>query len=165
MTTNFYFVSTAEGANAAAADYHSHGHPVSDFIGKRSAAGPYCWRCKRTLHRGGEESVHKGRGADLFYTACPSCGDEMPKLGVREPGNGIGVELGFAPPRQSRLSIGVRPVSSFTFHLPKALVEDRVARGESVIDEYGRTQSGPQFLEMVDFNCPILFFSPEDNWS
>ena len=44
-------------------------------IGKRSAAGTYCWDCRLTLCKGGEKAVHMStHGAHGFYDACPKCG-------------------------------------------------------------------------------------------
>jgi hypothetical protein len=48
-------------------------------IGKRSAAGVYCERCKQTLCKDGPQGIHKGQSA--WHKACPSCdtpSDELP---------------------------------------------------------------------------------------
>jgi len=124
-------------------------------IGKRSAAGLYCWDCRVTLCRGGEACIHWGDG---FYGACPGCGATP----VAEDGLRAGpaaVELGFAKPLGDKPS-GVRGCSSFTW----ATEPDKVraaceAHTEDVIveNEYGDTMTGAEFLRMLDANCPVQF--------
>ena len=43
-------------------------------IGKRSAAGWYCWDCRQTLCKG---RVHYGDG---YFDRCPICGKGLLKL-------------------------------------------------------------------------------------
>ncbi|MGH9095132.1 MAG: hypothetical protein ACRDXE_08220 [Acidimicrobiales bacterium] len=63
MGTNFYVAETSRGAGD-----ESDGH-----IGKRVAAGPYCWDCRRTFCPGGDAAVHDG-GSWPWPKTCPGCG-------------------------------------------------------------------------------------------
>lgn len=125
-------------------------------IGKRSAAGLFCWDCDRTLCPGGKAGIHMG-GNHPWPDACPQCGAKNNPEGVAAgPG---ALELGFAPPRDERPK-GVRGTSSFSW----AQNPDTVRRAceahmdESVvIDEYGRALTGREFLLMLRANCGVEF--------
>jgi hypothetical protein len=41
-------------------------------IGKRSAAGLYCFDCEVTLCKNGEDAIHQGSSG--WYNTCPKCG-------------------------------------------------------------------------------------------
>src|SRR5690349_15793039 len=79
--TNFYWI-------AAVPDDDEEDSPVY-HIGKRSAAGWYCYDCQVTLTVGGNSMVHMG-GA--VYDACPRCGKSKQQQGY----NSAMIELGFA---------------------------------------------------------------------
>ena len=124
-------------------------------IGKRSAAGMFCWSCNRTLCIGGPDAVHEGHSG--WHDACPSCGARPVKEGLKS--GPAAVELGFAEPR-AEAPTDVRGASSFTW----AQEPDDVLRTlrswpdtEIVIDEYGRKMTGAEFTKMLDSNCPIRF--------
>jgi hypothetical protein len=91
MGTNFYI------ARAKVKDHFTDEERIGQkHIGKRSAAGWYCWDCKVTLCARGEEFVHNGvrnmAEADRiraafpkhkiddrgWLLACPKCGKERP---------------------------------------------------------------------------------------
>jgi hypothetical protein len=151
------------------------GHKVSvglDFdnmdpnfhIGKRSAAGLYCWDCEVTLCPGGESQVHMGRGDEPWPDVCPRCGETHVKEWLTA--GAAAVELGFAEPRPGRPS-GVRGCSSFSW----AQDPDKVRAicgehldDEIIADEYGRKMTGRAFLDMVEANCPIQFTRSVGKW-
>ncbi len=41
------------------------------YIGKRSAAGKFCYKCRMTLHRGGPDMIHTVTGQ--WAAACMKC--------------------------------------------------------------------------------------------
>ena len=97
MGTNFYFRGHRDDDNP---EFH---------IGKRSAAGLYCWDCRITLCREGESKVHK---RPTWYNSCPSCG-QMPVKESLEV-SAVGRELGFNK-SQPRFKVGVKGCSSFSW--------------------------------------------------
>jgi len=98
MGTNFYI---RGHRNDDSPDYH---------IGKRSAAGPYCWDCKLTLCKSGETAIHFEKSK--WHDACPKCG----KLHMDEPMDHStgGRELGFNKSAPSPKT-GVASCSSFSW--------------------------------------------------
>lgn len=158
MGTNFYWIDSTfknededDELDVFEDEYRRH-------IGKRSAAGLYCWDCKVTLCPGGEERIHYGDGTAHWHKTCPKCGAPpvQEKLGDPEP---ISVELGFARPKEERPE-GVRGAASFSWAQDPAKVRMRCeTAGDDVIieDEYGRKMSGLEFLRMLQANCPIEF--------
>lgn len=60
-------------------------------IGKSSGAGPYCFKCKKTLCKQGEFFIH--HGTTEWYSECPVCGEKVPEIkwdkdgNIVEPGN------------------------------------------------------------------------------
>ena len=112
-------------------------------IGKRSAAGKYCWDCRMTLCKG---RVHSG--AD-WYDACPQC-DAGPVKETIEASS-AGRELGFNKSVPMAKS-GVASCSSFSW-----AVEPPYLEGVSLIrDEYGRQFTREEFLQVLE-ECPIQF--------
>lgn len=129
MGTNFY------------RDSEHDGH-----IGKRSAAGPYCWDCRLTLCKDGETGVHNS--SSRWYAACPRCG-QKPRT---EPlvTSAVGRELGFnngEPGPQS----GVAGCSSFTWAVDPSTFDLTLP----VEDEYGRVY--PNMRALLS-ECPIWFY-------
>lgn len=142
MGTNFYWL-------------HGDGEPKSyeRHIGKRSGAGMYCWDCDVPLVEGGVVRVHDHRAPSL--KACPKCGAAAPTESIRD--SAAGVELGFAAAPTER-KCGVASCSSFTWAVMPATVRARARKSHAVVeDEYGRTMSVVEFLQMVEANCPIEF--------
>jgi len=127
-------------------------------IGKRSAAGMYCWDCGATLCVGGEREIHTAGPRSKFNDCCLVCGNEPVKVNGLKEGPAA-VELGFAKPNVKR-STGVRGCSSFSWAQPPKLflrfAKERVAE-HIVRDEYGRKYTGREFLIMLDANCPVQF--------
>jgi hypothetical protein len=129
-------------------EYYAH-------IGKRSAAGLYCWDCERTLCRGGESQIHTGKSD--FAEVCHICGGSAEATRLSEEGNPAGVELGFAKTNSTKPA-GVRGACSFSWAQSpsgvKAALNERLAVA-CVQDEYGRSFTGMEFLAMLENQCPI----------
>jgi hypothetical protein len=126
-------------------------------IGKRSAAGPYCYDCGTTLCNYGTDFVHASEGS--FLPACPFCGTPF----ERGKASAVAVELGFNQfadvPRT-----GVATASSFRWRMMRhlAVIRDIAATHPDrvcVVDEYDRTYTASAFLDMV-MECPIWNQSP-----
>lgn len=125
-------------------------------IGKRSAAGPYCWDCDVTLCRAGTRGVHHHDSE--WNDACPRCRKRyQPKDTIKE-GAGA-VELGFAKPETERPT-GVRSCSSFGWAQPPdsfRVFADEHADERVVVNEYGDVMTAREFTAMLHYNCPISF--------
>lgn len=147
MGTNFYWrlnpltllTSRVESPLPESDDLESH-------IGKRSAAGPYCWNCGTTLCMAGTDSVHHTGRQQEWLTECPSCHAKP-----MSPN-----EIGSSP---------VRSCCSFTWTLgkhEKTLRAISLANIQSkcVADEYGEQCSANEMLAITD-GCPIQFQCPE----
>ena len=121
-------------------------------IGKRSAAGLYCWDCKKTLCEGGEEKIHTG--LTPFLTCCPVCGKNRPDpaafiaLLTKKPNN-----------TRNRFKVGITPCASFTYAMDKDLLDKKVkkeARKKVVVDDCGQKYTYKQFMALLK-ECPIIF--------
>ena len=147
MGTNFYWarkvMCNEDGDAVTSNDPDADAH-----IGKRSAAGAYCWDCGVTLCKG---KVHF---EDAFHDTCPGCGKGRTKETLRE--SAAGLELGFAEPRKEKPA-GVRSASSFSYAQAPELVTARLVRGWHVEDEYGRRLTAAEFRAQVLDQCPITF--------
>jgi hypothetical protein len=142
MGTNFYwkkFLSKKEG----------------EHIGKRSAAGLFCWNCGITLCKDGVPGIHRGKSA--WYESCPNCGKKH-EPEDRPIAKAASIELGFSKARDKR-PVGVHSCSSFTWGQSPYSVISRIRRNPflRVMDEYERSYSGRSFLKMIKNNCPISF--------
>lgn len=116
-------------------------------IGKRSAAGLYCWDCGQTLCKGGTRHIHGGHSQ--WYAACPSCG--------KAPSgdhNAAYMELGFQKAADTKPT-GVSTCSSFSW----AIKPGELSKYRAVWDEYGRRMTRRQFEKMLAANCPIIYTS------
>lgn len=115
-------------------------------IGKRSAAGKYCWDCKTTLCKKGEAFVHYNAE---WYDSCPICGKPyIPPENLFD--TAIGQELGFSTIKGKQ--VGVKTCSSFTW----AVLPERVKRYKGIKDEYGRVLTLEEFKEMLEL-CPLQY--------
>jgi hypothetical protein len=129
-------------------------------IGKRSAAGLYCWDCKITLCKDGKTSIHQSKGKYVlssnfpgiykdpdWYEKCPICG----KLPDINKANAAFKELGFSKVKGKQT--GVSSCCSFTW-----AIESLELKGKrKVKDEYNRIYTMKEFWEELDF-CPIQFY-------
>ncbi len=136
MGTNFYLM--------------GKGKQEGPHIGKRSAAGAYCWDCDITLCKDGNEAIHSEHSS--FYDKCPLCGKKYKNEGWKSTG---GRELGFnkTPPKRKT---GVASCSSFNWAMaPTKLL---LKPPKQVLDEYGRVYSWKQFQKVLE-ECPVHFYS------
>jgi len=131
MGTNFY----VKG--------HRHNDDPKYHIGKRSAAGLYCWDCGATLCVGGESRVHYG---GPLYDKCPICGKARIEESLEQ--SSAGRELGFNKSKP-RKKTGVSSCSSFTW------ARD-IGKIQKIVDEYGTVYTRAEFEAML-LECPIQF--------
>jgi len=132
-------------------------------IGKRSAAGLYCWDCGVPLNREGESGVHKSHADNcthkgllsnyccLSLKKCPKCGNKPKKEDFSN--SAVGRELGFNKEPFAKKT-GVASCSSFSW----AMRPTRAKKLLFVKDEYGRKYSGKTFIEEILAECPIQFY-------
>jgi len=142
MGTNFYWIKDSEDPM----DPRVH-------IGKRSAAGLYCWDCGVTLCKEGVSAIHSSDSN--WYEKCPKCGKEPEKEGW---GNAVGRELGFAK-NSPKKKTGVKSCSSFTWAQKIETIQKRIQDNltkKVIKDEYDRTYTGKEFLKILE-ECPIQF--------
>jgi len=117
-------------------------------IGKRSAAGMYCWGCKKTLCREGEKRVHDD---SKWFDCCPLCG-KKPEIETLEQSS-AGRELGFNKSKPTTKT-GVKSCSSFTWAIdPKKFMKSKI---KWVKDEYRRKITKQDFIKILD-ECPVQF--------
>ena len=122
-------------------NYKSH-------IGKRSAAGYYCWDCKMTLKVGGEERVHYDGD---WHDECPKCGASKDEETLDN--SSAGRELGFNKENTSEHS-GVRTVSSFNWAIDPDTLDDVL--NEKTYNEYGDEFTKEEFKALIS-DCPIHY--------
>ena len=123
-------------------------------IGKRSAAGLYCWDCGLTLCVQGAKGVHTGRSS--WHSCCPKCGKTQEDEGWE---GAAGRELGFAEAKP-RAKTGVKTCCSFTWAIDPKLIEGKtstLANYKPVVDEYGDEYSWEEFSQVLA-ECPIRYF-------
>jgi hypothetical protein len=137
----------------------------SFHIGKRSAAGWYCWNCGITLCKGGEEQIHYGKGMeDGWWQSCPECDQEREQESTSE--SSVGRELGFNKSDPCRKT-GVKSCSSFSWAMKPNKLTDlieymfdalKVSPDTTVIlDEYGNEFTWERFKEVLS-ECPVQFY-------
>lgn len=138
MGTNFYLMG------------HSGDDSPKYHIGKRSAAGKYCWDCGITLCKDGNEKIHSGRSE--WHEVCPKCG--KPEIDESLGNSSAGIELGFN--KNNLIHNGVRSVCSFSWAQdPINILGNSYALIE---DEYGHRYSNSQFRDMLVNMCPIQYY-------
>lgn len=148
MGTNFYLKTLLDAGILDRDDPQVH-------IGKRSAAGLYCWDCGVTLCQSGISGIH--RAGQRWLDRCPRCGQSPDAETMAN--SAVGLELGFARLKAKRPH-GVRSCSSFSWAQdPIAIRKLCFTLGDEpvVVDEYGRVYTGDQFLLMLMANCPLQF--------
>ena len=153
MGTNFFWLVKQTNVATNACEIYKCEDP-GIHIGKRSAAGYYCWDCNNSLAKQASEVPD----SESHYT-CPYCGSKSIK---EDLGNSaVGIELGFAKPVIERKK-GVASCSSFSWAQAKTKIISIIActpiDSETIVDEYARCYTGRDFLVMVEANCPIQYF-------
>jgi len=132
-------------------------------IGKRSAAGLYCWDCGITLHRGGNKRIHYGCehiGLTMcdcqWNKVCPRCGKRLVKETFEN--GAAGRELGFNKSVPKKKT-GVASCSSFNWAIPEVelikICKRKIIR-KSIINEYGDIFSLKGFQNILK-ECPIQY--------
>ena len=143
MGTNFYLANRPKQMDHMDTRYH---------IGKRSAAGMYCWDCEVSLCVGGKHNVHQG--FDNWHKACPRCGKEPTKEKVTQ--SSAGRELGFNKNKPKKKK-GVASCSSFTWAMDPVKAMLIAGKRGGFVDEYGRNYSIDELTKVLD-ECPIRFY-------
>lgn len=137
MGTNFYFVDIDE--------------TIKEHIGKRSAAGLFCWNCGISLNFDGNNNVH--RGGNNWLKECPICGKQITveKL-INSTG---GRELGFNKVKPQRKR-NVASCSSFTWAMsPGHFANLKTKQDLHIQDEYGTKIND---FGVILSECPIMFW-------
>ena len=154
-------------------NYYIRGHRHQSMdpevhIGKKSAAGYWCWNCNLTLCKGGSAGVHLD--ADGWYEACPKC-EKKPKKESLEKSS-AGRELGFNKGPYKRKT-GVASCSSFTWAIdPKKFFEQKIEieyegkctccgqvlpdSSKVIENEYGDLFTLEEFKQILQ-ECPIQY--------
>lgn len=142
MGTNFYLYGHRE----------DHDNSPDVHIGKRSAAGAYCWDCCRTLCEDGEGAIHSGRSG--WRTTCPECGQACQEEAMST--SSAGRELGFNKSVPA-IKTGVSSCASFSWAMPihRFMHYASVKEGPVAEDEYGEVYTLQQFLAVLS-ECPIV---------
>jgi hypothetical protein len=156
MGTNFFWIVDGRLSLPTGDEVPIDRDDPSIHLGKRSAAGRYCWDDNVTLAVGGLGAVHSGRG---MLDACPVCGKPFVVRGAPFRKGPAAVELGFAEPETVRPT-GVGAAASFSWAqdpIKAKAVLERNRDTEVVEDEYGRRYTGGAFLTMLEANCPMEF--------
>jgi len=112
---------------------------LGKHIGKRSAAGWYCWNCRVTLCKGGDKDIHMTDPSKDWYESCPKCGALIHRGSMFSATN------------------PVRPCSSFTWAISPDNVRSYLL-SEIVRDEYNRAFTLNEFLKDIDDTCPIQYY-------
>lgn len=118
-------------------------------IGKRSAAGLFCWDCNKTLCDD-EKDIHKSSSS--WAEKCPYCGKSPIKEGLKN--SAVGVELGFSNAISGKKT-GVSSCSSFSWAIkPDEFV---TMKGIRIFDEYGKEYTRKEFKQVL-LSCPIKYY-------
>ena len=130
-------------------------------IGKRSAAGMYCWDCGVPLNKEGKKGVHKSHADNcnhkglvvcdcLVLKECPKCSKKIEKEKFKN--SSVARELGFGKNNYSKKE-GVKSCSSFSWAMSPKLIEKYLF----VKDESGEIYSRSTFQNEILAECPIQF--------
>lgn len=169
MGTNFYWKNPEKTTGQSTQDEEDSS---LTHIGKRSAAGNYCFGCGITLihndvvigfdgsiGNGRNKLVHSGQAGQS--DTCPQCGAGKARETLES--SAAGLELGFQerPPVPEEQQ-GVRTCTSFGWAqdpgwVLKKLFELQDDNGTVVIDEYDREYTAREFLHGVLVACPLWF--------
>jgi len=146
MGTNFYLTCEPMGTIGGDFDETDHDSPQC-HIGRRSAAGRYCWDCGISLVTRHTSEVHSARER-VVLDECPNC-CKGAKGTESIPASGA-VELGFAKSADNPRS-GVGSCASFTWTMLRHKVRlqalaDAGDERKVVADEYGREFTAAEFL-------------------
>lgn len=166
MGTNFYLKLKSNDKDKREERFARH-------IGKRSAAGYYCFDCEVSLCKEGSDFVHwtkipchmqlkeLGFKEVEWFDKCPICGQSPEKDKIDE--GSVGIELGFNKNITEKKK-GVKSCSSFSwgilpydFHQHFKTKASR--KRKLIVDEYGLEFTYYEFNNMLNSICPIQSFS------
>jgi predicted nucleic acid-binding Zn ribbon protein len=116
-------------------------------LGKRSAAGFYCFECEITLCKDGRDKVHNN---SAWHEQCPVCGAKPEKEDFGS--SSVGRELGFNKNKQKKTN--VRSCASFRWAIEPAMIKTITG---TIRNEYGDKFTEKQFKAVVN-DCPIQYF-------
>jgi len=158
-------------------NYYIRGHSNDDspdwHLGKRSAAGMYCFDCGVTLCKKGEDQIHytpPGDRGEWWHEQYPKCGKEPVNESLQE--STAGKELGFNDEPQK--TTGVRSCSSWSWAMSQDRLKYLMENTEEidncpccgrqwqdypnklVQDEYGRLFTFHEFQQLIA-DCPVKF--------
>jgi hypothetical protein len=147
-------------------NYYFRGSPrYAQHIGKRSAAGWFCWDCNISLCKHGNNGVHKGKFTTEkgdWYTACPKCGLKIPKEDITK--SSAGRELGFNKSKPKHKT-GVASCASFSWAITESEFKQTCSQlsfiqmpNLIIQDEYGEFFTEKSFQAVLS-ECPIQFFN------
>ena len=138
MGTNFYFVSE---------------NGLERHIGKRSAAGMFCWDCGLSLCAAGHAEIHHSEAR--WLKECPVCGKATKQEELEN--STAGRELGFNHEYPKRKK-GIASCCSFTWAIsPGHFAGLKIAPNLHIEDEYEREYTLEEFSATLS-ECPIMFF-------
>ena len=141
MGTNYYI----KGLK----DYNTTMDPMW-HIGKRSAAGTFCFNCGITLCKG---RVHYDDG---YYDRCPICGESKKEEDLTE--SSAGIELGFNK-NPLVIKTGVASASSFSLamffydiivRVKEEFGPDVSLSKKTIVNEYGDEFSYSEFCDLFN---------------
>jgi hypothetical protein len=160
MGTNFYLYPDKSLYAQVADKLRDAEHEDEIHIGKRSAAGHYCWDCNITLNKQGNSGIHHScripghMACDCnWHKQCPKCGALPKKESLSD--SSAGRELGFNKNKPGRKK-GVSSCCSFSWAINKKDFIDYLARGYLIKDEYGELIKEKDFKEVLK-ECPVQY--------
>lgn len=165
MGTNFYLKFLERPSDDMDPTYH---------VGKRSAAGLFCWDCQITMCKAGPDKVHYYEHNKGWHDQCPKCGKSSEKEDLNN--SSAGRELGFNKNLPTKKA-GVKSCSSFSWCIHPDQLEQRIKEVEAkeipplekyftgisipvIEDEYGRDFTLEQFKQVLE-ECPPLLWSTD----
>ena len=147
MSTNFYWISKEAVQDS-----------IQVHIGKRSAAGSYCFDCGTTLYDGGTVSIHTGDNNEVYgrwLGACPSCSKKASDTHSSKS-NSIDT-INNLSPFSSKSGISMSNSFTWTLLKHKWTILEMVKTNSSekvIVNEYGEFFSAKEFFDELDA-CPI----------
>ena len=133
-------------------------YTATQHIGKRSAAGMYCWDCDLTLCKGGNNEIHFSSLAShdkKWHLQCPNCDAKQSEESLTK--SSVGRELGFNKSEPKRKS-GVASCSSFSWAMePADYINLTMVKDTFITDEYSHVLSIKDFEDVLK-ECPIRFY-------
>jgi hypothetical protein len=149
MGTNFYLIGASDDRDRMNPEVH---------VGKRSAAGMYCWDCKTTLCMGGNRGVHDSNSP--WFDVCPICGKGKNEESLDR--SAAGRELGFNK-SEPKKKTGVYTCCSFSWAMSPEVMCNLPVDGKVIEDEYGDTYTLMEFQRVLE-ECPIRYYDSIDSW-